>query len=857
MPMRKEILIVEDNEINREMLSEILSVDYRVLGAENGQVALNILKEHKSRFSLILLDVQMPVMDGYIFLDRVKEDAELSLIPVIVMTQSNSEADELAALAHGATDFLSKPYRPQIILHRVAGLIKLRETSAMVNYFQYDRLTGLYSKEFFYQKVREYLLENPDENYCIIASNIDNFKLINDVMGMQEGDFLLKKVAEIIKNMVGNTGFCGRFGADRFLIFQKHTQGMNNCESAELEKLSRSFKNVVIRWGIYEITDRTVSVEQMCDRALLAADIIKNQYHQYFAVYDDSIRSKLLREQAITSEMESALNEGQFKIYLQPKYSLRDKCMCGAEALVRWTHPEWGFMSPAEFIPLFEKNGFIPKLDQYVWEQVCIQLSKWKEEGYPLLPISVNVSRADVYYGNLIENIYELTQKHGVDPIWMHLEITESAYTENPDRIVSTVEELRRLGFIIEMDDFGSGYSSLNMLSQMSLDILKMDMKFIQNEISKPANQSFLSDVISMAHRVNLSVVAEGVETREQMNRLYAAGCDYVQGYFFAKPMSVEEYEMLLRQQEVCFDPERQRSAMHQNCILVADEDAEYREMVKETFGVHYQIVETDSAGEALATINSSGKDRISAVILSAVLPEEGALSVMNTLRHTPDFWNIPVLITIPDNKCAMQLPIAREADDFLCKDHPLFDLQRRVLKMIDAASSQSRECALQMEACHDPLTNLLNRRGLENAVSEMDEADMPIAVCVFDVDNLKRVNDTYGHDMGDQILRSFAEQLCSKTRLRDVKCRYGGDEFVVILKNIGDEETARKKGESICRSFHEWGKEADFSTACSVGIVFCESGEEVSCNLIERADQALYHAKRENKGGCCVWKEV
>ena len=300
-----------------------------------------------------------------------------------------------------------------------------------------------------------------------------------------------------------------------------------------------------MKWGVYEIIDRSVPVEQMCDRVLLAADSIKGQYNQFYAVYDDNLRGKLLREKAIADVMETALAKEQFIVYLQPKYSLSDNRMVGAEALVRWIHPEWGFMSPGEFIPLFEKNGFIPCLDRYVWEKVCVYLHDWKEKGYPVVPISVNVSRADVYQSHLVDTLSGLVQKYGIDPACLHLEITESAYTDNPDQIISTVEELHRRGFVIEMDDFGSGYSSLNMLSQMTLDILKLDMKFIQNELAKPAEQSILNDIISMAHRMRLRVVAEGVETKEQTERLQAVGCDYVQGYYFARPMPVKEFEAL------------------------------------------------------------------------------------------------------------------------------------------------------------------------------------------------------------------------------------------------------------------------------------------------------------------------
>lgn len=251
--------------------------------------------------------------------------------------------------------------------------------------------TGLYSKEFFCQKVRERLLEEPEREYTIVCSNIENFKLFNDIFGREAGDRLLKRVATITQNMVGDSGFCGRFGADRFLCFQTREQEQKdrrNFGLNEEQEPSALIKSIVMRWGIYEITDPSLPVEKMCDRALLAMESIRGQYNKYFAVYDDSLRSRLLREQAITDAMEPALGEGQFVVYFQPKYSMRDDCIAGAEALVRWIHPEWGIMAPDEFIPLFEKNGFIPQMDQYIWERVCAQLRDWRENGNDILPVS-------------------------------------------------------------------------------------------------------------------------------------------------------------------------------------------------------------------------------------------------------------------------------------------------------------------------------------------------------------------------------------------------------------------------------------------------------------------------------------
>ena len=550
MKQQRQILIVEDNELSRDMLRETLSDEYRILEAENGKDALDILEKHRDDINLILLDVMMPVMDGYAFLDKMREDSELALIPVIVMTQSNLEEDEVNALVHGAADFVPKPYRPKVIRHRVASLIRLRETAAMANQFRYDRLTGLYSKEYFYRKVRKRLDEKPEQKYSIVCFNIENFKLYNDSYGREAGDRLLRDAAEKAREMMGDDGICGRYGADRFLIFQEQKREMMDRQNFG-EDISavqpENMRNVSAKWGIYEITDNSIPVEKMCDRALLAVDSIKGQYNRFFAVYDDTLRGKLLREKSITDTMEDALNEGQFVFYLQPKYSLSTKHMIGAEALVRWFHPKWGFMSPGEFIPLFEKNGFITQLDRYIWEQVAICISEWQERGYPLLPVSVNVSRMDVYQIDLVNTFMDITQKYGIKPESLHLEITESAYADNPTQLIDTVNQLRNQGFIVEMDDFGSGYSSLNMLNQMKLDILKLDMKFIQNEMEKAVDQSIMSYIVNMSHGIGMDVVAEGVETQEQLERLCNIGCDYVQGYYFAKPMPVSQYEELLK----------------------------------------------------------------------------------------------------------------------------------------------------------------------------------------------------------------------------------------------------------------------------------------------------------------------
>ena len=861
MLAKKKIMVVEDNSLNREMLVDILSDQYTVIEAENGQAALELLRQCRNEIALILLDIIMPVMDGYAFLARVKADEELAMIPVIAMPQSDSEESEVEALSHGATDYIPKPYRPQVILHRVASIISLRENAAMANLYKYDRLTGLQSKEYFYESVRRRLLEDPDEEYVIVCSNIENFKVYNDNFGVKAGDQLLREFAEIGQNMAGANGICGRFSADRFMFLLTRER-----ELAEREKItanngygfSISQKNVMIKWGVYEIINRSVPIEQMCDRAFLAADSIKSQYNHWLAVFNDDLRAKLLREQQITNAMESALREGQFTVYLQPKYSLHDDGLAGAEALARWIHPEWGVVSPGEFIPLIEKNGFITCLDGFVWEQVCIMLRDWREKGYPPLPVSVNVSRADIYQPDLPDVLYSLVQEYGVEPAQLHLELTESAYTENTEQIIAAVNRLRAMGFIIEMDDFGSGYSSLSLLNQIKLDILKLDMKFIQSETSKPTNQGILRFIVSLARWLNMSVVAEGVETRSQKERLLEVGCDYVQGYFFARPMPRAEFENLLkthipRSGEAARDHQRTSGSIS---LLVLDEDAGYRRRVSQTFEEQYTVLEEDDADTAIAHMQEHRYDGIVAVILSLSLPHAGAERFLHAMRQDSLLWHVPVIATLPAGDVNDEMVQYLDTDDFLCKRHPLCDLRRRVSRLLSVEAYRKREQMLRDEACRDYLTGVFNRRGLYTAMDALRQEDLPLALYLFDVDDLKRVNDSSGHDVGDEVLRAFGEMMRKHSRSEDILCRYGGDEFIMILRHISSIDTIMRKDETICQKFREYVLKDGTHAACSAGVVFCGPEEKPSVKLIERADRALYRAKRENKGFCCLWNK-
>lgn len=856
---KKRILVIEDDYIDRAVLSKILSVDYDVIEAENGLAALSILEREYDSISLILLDIMMPVMNGFDFLKQMHSIKQYAIIPVIVTTLSDSKTDELDALADGATDFIYKPYMPQVILHRVNNLIQLRESAAIINQFRFDRLTNLYSREFFYQKVRELLRENPEEKYTMFSVNIENFKLLNDALGTQACDMLLRQIAATIRLDVGEEGLCGRYGADRFLYLKRRT---NDVEMRE-KKINGMHKyyhdnmnGISIKWGIYEINDNAMPVDKMCDRALLAVSSVTGLYNSNFALYDDSLRDRLVREKTISDIAEQALERGQFVPFFQPQYSLEDECLTGAEALVRWKHPEWGCVSPADFIPIFERSGFIARLDRYIWEEACKYLRKWIDMGYKDMKVSVNISRVDVYQFNILEYLQGLMEKYQLEPGCLHLEITESAYSENPAQLSKTINELRKHDFIVEMDDFGSGYSSLNMLSHIRLDALKLDLKFISNETSKPFDVSILNDIVSMAHRLDLHVIAEGVETREQIRRLRAVGCDFVQGFFFAKPMPVESFEKLLAANRIAKPKTLNRlmAALSKRYLLVVDENREYAEKMAKSLNDRYDLLYAANAQEAQKYIDSEDQ-HVALVVLSMTMAEKEISKVIYHIRQVPRNWRIPIIAALKGGEDTEFTAQARECDDFMCKSYPMFDLQRRINSMMDVVEFHERENILQEDVCRDALTGLYNHRGLQLAVPNIHKDEYPLAICLFDLDNLKQINEQQGYEVGDQFLKVFARVLVNATRNTDIKCRYGADEFIVIFKRLHNEGAAAAKVEEICNAYKEANIVDGVNASCSAGIVLCGADTAPSARLIECADKAMYKAKSENRGHYCIWR--
>lgn len=545
----KLTLVVDDQEINRDALEMILADGYEFIHASDGIEAMEMIRKYADRLSIVLLDLIMPRMNGFEVLKQIKSDELLKHIPVIVMTAENEA--ELKALKLGAADFITKPFDfPEIIIARVERIIELSEGKALISAAEYDRLTGLYNRSFFLEYANRLFHYSPGIRMDAIEINIEQFHTINAVNGREFGDEILRTIGAEIKDYLSEAeGIASRFEADRFDIYCAHQTDYQSLLERLQEKMNAAFPHVSVhlRMGVKPCQEGVEPI-LLFDRARAACNMVRGDYQKPLLIYDEDMHRKEILNQHLLDDLKTAVTEKQLTVFYQPKYAIQgdQPRLRSAEALVRWNHPELGMISPGQFVPLFEGNGLISIVDDFVWREAAQQVSAWHQKYGIKLPVSVNLSRADVFDPTLVSRLVRLVRENGLEFRDLLLEVTESAYTDQASVVLETVNTLRKMGFGVEMDDFGSGYSSLNMLSDMPIDILKMDMKFVRNIESSETDLRLVKLILDIAKYLRLLVVAEGVETEGQLSLLKDAGCDLVQGYYFSRPLPPQEFEKLI-----------------------------------------------------------------------------------------------------------------------------------------------------------------------------------------------------------------------------------------------------------------------------------------------------------------------
>ena len=551
---RQSIMVIENDKDCQEILQSVLEESYNITVVGNTQDALLLLMDAPTTYSLILLELDLPDDTCIEFLKQRQAQSFLQNIPVIVIT---GEGDDNGCYKLGADEFIRKPLNtPDIILARCERTLDLYESKSLVQQTEKDKLTGLYTIDYFFEYLKQIIPLDMGSDRDAIVIDVEHFRLINEIYGRGVGDQVLAEIGSYLQQVLTTlNAIACRAGGDVFFVYCIHQEDYQELQAVLQTILARNIKvsNIRVRIGVWQYVERgLIDPESWFDRAKSASERISGNYTTSVAVYNSGLHSKHLREERLIRDIYEAIEHKNLKVFYQPKYAIQgDKPhLRSAEALIRWIHPTLGFINPGDFIPLFESNGLIQMVDYYVWKEAAAQIRRWKDEYDFTVPVSVNVSRIDIYDPDLENKFCNILKENNLSPSEYMIEITESAYAENAQGLIEVLDSMRKKGFKFELDDFGTGYSSLGMLTEIPIDILKIDMSFVRSMEKHEKNKRMVELIIDIAKFLKVPCVAEGVETESQLRTLRRMGCDVIQGYFFSKPVAPEDFAKFIEKEK-------------------------------------------------------------------------------------------------------------------------------------------------------------------------------------------------------------------------------------------------------------------------------------------------------------------
>ena len=588
------LLIVDDDVQIRSLLDALLQDQgYRTLTASSGEQALATVAQQPP--DLILLDATMPGIDGYQVARRLKANPSTANIPIIMLSGQGEQSARLLGLEAGAEDFLCKPVSSDELWLRVRNLLRLkafgdhravhtlmleqqlekrtsdleRFRSAMgtderlLKMANYDPLTGLPNRDLFYTTLQMGLTQAALRGWqlAVVTIGLNDFKNINLTWGHLMGDKVLAEFSQRLSNCLNVSDTLGRMDGDELaliLMIRKGQAGPRQMVDRIREVLRDPFKlhghdtPMTASYGIALYPDDGAEAHRLIKHANTAMGLAKQAGKDTYRFYTAQMNVEVMARQELETALRDAVHKQAFEVYYQPKIGLADGRICGVEALLRWHRPGHAAVSPAVFVPLLETLGLISRVGQWVIDRVCSQIAQWQRSGLGALQVAVNVSAQQICEGDLVNDIERSLKAHQLDPHLLEVELTEGSLMENTPHTVSSLLTLRDIGVKISIDDFGTGYSSLAYLSRFPIDTLKIDIAFIREVTFSPQDAAIARTIIELAHSLGLQVIAEGVETREQLEFLTKNGCDQVQGYLFCRPLPSVELEALLREPR-CF----------------------------------------------------------------------------------------------------------------------------------------------------------------------------------------------------------------------------------------------------------------------------------------------------------------
>jgi diguanylate cyclase (GGDEF)-like protein len=568
--MMKKILVIEDEEFVRENIVELLDAEgFEVIGAEDGRMGLNLARAMVP--DLILCDVMMPELDGYGVLTALRQDSILAAVPFIFLTAKAAKADLRQGMELGADDYLTKPFTRAELLGAIISRLKkqaavqeryhteLQQAKEQLEYLIHnDSLTNLPNRLSLRDRFKQVQPTDTDTEKLVgvLCLSLDRFNQINDNLGHIVGDLLIKAVAERLTASVGREDTVARLSADQFAIIVatiEHKKEVGNLAQTILEKLSETFALagqeifVTASIGIGLYPRDGAELEQLLNHANTAMAKAKQQGGDQYEFYTAAFNIGSSERLALQSSLRHALEREELQVYYQPLVNLKTGRIVGAEALVRWQHPERGLVSPDKFIPVAEETGLIMPIGEWVLHTACKQTKLWQTAGFSSLRVAINLSSRQFSQIDLRKQLVQILMETGLDPKYIELELTESMLVQNTEVAIRRLNALKALGVEIAIDDFGTGYSSLSYLQQFPFDILKIDRCFIRNITENANNTAITKAIIAMAKSLNLKLIAEGVETEAELSFVYQQQCDGMQGFLFSRPVPAQEFEQLLK----------------------------------------------------------------------------------------------------------------------------------------------------------------------------------------------------------------------------------------------------------------------------------------------------------------------
>lgn len=561
-----KILVIEDEKTVRSNIVDLLEAEgYKTISAENGLIGLQMAFAQNP--DLIICDIMMPKMGGYEVLTHLRQNNATIITPFIFLTAQSGRNDLRQGMNLGADDYLTKPFTRSELLQTVSSRIKrqamvlqrysieLKQAEDKLKYhLYYDSLTGLPNRLALREQFDDVINRSNEQKPALLCVDLNRFRRINESLGWTVGDTLLKLAAERLKETTANSGFVARLQADQFVIILaqgEQKEAIEKIAGAILEHLSQPFTLegqpvfVEANIGIACYPDNGRDIDNLVKNASTATAFAAKQTGYNYQFFSNSMTSRISDRLAMEASLHYAIEHSEFVLYYQPQVDSQSWQIIGAEALVRWQHPERGLVPPNEFIPLAEETGLIVPLGDWILHEACVQAANWQKNGFDLARIAVNISARQFEQGNLDQKVIEILRATKLDPKRLELEITESVIVSNPENASAMLKRLKDLGIQVAIDDFGTGYSSLGYLQQFPFDTLKIDRSFVRN-VAESGYAAITTAIIQMARSLGLRMVAEGVETEAEVAFLERQHCDTLQGYFFSRPLPLADFLKLL-----------------------------------------------------------------------------------------------------------------------------------------------------------------------------------------------------------------------------------------------------------------------------------------------------------------------